>query len=297
MVSLSHMSDSYAPIFFNGILVQTFCKSLPYQGTDLSQSSSHKVKKEAPLCISFAASYTVEAAVVLPVVLCFLAMILFLLRVSMVQIGVQNALDTVAQQTASVCQGEELTLPVVILAVSAKLASNGTPLDYVDGGTLGISYRDSAVDHNDINLTASYQMTFPIHLLGDHALTLENHTSRRKWIGWDPSEENGDGKYVYVTPTGRVYHESYNCNYLHPSISAIPYDEVEDARSLSGDRYDACRSCKAGKKKKGIVYITDYGETYHAHLSCSGLKRTIYKKALVDVSLSPCKKCSYGAGE
>lgn len=110
-----------------------------------------------------------------------------------------------------------------------------------------------------------------------------------------PGGRWGGHGYVYVTKEGSVYHERYDCTYLHPSIHAVAVKELDAYRNTSGNRYKICRSCKSGKKKEGTVYITDYGDSYHSKLSCGGLKRTIYRKRKEDVlMLAGCSKCTMG---
>ena len=89
-----------------------------------------------------------------------------------------------------------------------------------------------------------------------------------------------------------MYHARYDCNYLHPAIVAVDAKTVDKLRNADGSRYAPCRTCKSKKTKKGVVYITDYGENYHSKLSCGGLKRTIYRRHRSEVvGMQGCKKC------
>ena len=221
--------------------------------------------------------------------------ILFFLRIAMVQIGVNRSMEEVAGKTAICGEQDAVGLSGLVLACNARMKMIGTPTSYIRGGILGISYDKSSVEDNYITLVAEYGITFPIRIFGTYHWNMESKTSWRKWIGWDP-EEDGDGHgYVYVTKEGSVYHERYDCTYLHPSIHAVAVKELDAYRNTSGNRYKICRSCKSGKKKEGTVYITDYGDSYHSKLSCGGLKRTIYRKRKEDVlMLAGCSKCSMG---
>ena len=68
--------------------------------------------------------------------------------------------------------------------------------------------------------------------------------------------------------------------------------DVDKLRNHDGKKYKACKGCGAKKKKDGVVFLTEYGEVYHCSLGCVGLKRTIYRKHLKDVSgLHRCGKC------
>ena len=96
---------------------------------------------------------------------------------------------------------------------------------------------------------------------------------------------------VFITASGTVYHLNRNCTYLNPSVEAVSAEEVTGLRNQSGGRYYACESCgKAGVQ--GQVYITQYGDSYHSRIHCSGLKRTIYTVPLSQTDgRGRCSKC------
>lgn len=113
----------------------------------------------------------------------------------------------------------------------------------------------------------------------------------RAWTGYDneaaqPDEEDK----VYVTEYGEVYHYSKSCAYLKLSIRAVDLDYIEKLRNADGSCYYACEEC--GRKCTSTVFVTSYGNRYHATLQCSGLKRTIQEIPLSQVgSRTACKKC------
>ena len=256
--------------------------------------SIHSINKckETPLCISCQGSYTGEAAVVLPILLCVSIFAIFFMRILCVQIGVQRALDETGQQVASVwIHQDDLSVPQLALVCNAKMKKEKVPLSYVKGGGLGISYHQSSVEGNRILLIASYTIEFPIKIFGKMDWKISQKSVHRKWVGWDPKEAE-DSDYVYVTPYGEAYHLRYNCNYLQPEIRGVEKRDVDKLRNHDGKKYKACKGCGAKKKKDGVVFLTEYGEVYHCSLGCVGLKRTIYRKHLKDVSgLHRCGKC------
>ena len=63
-------------------------------------------------------------------------------------------------------------------------------------------------------------------------------------------------------------------------------------RNRSEHKYNGCDQCVAKKLKLGQVFITDYGTCYHATLSCSGLKRSVYLVPISEVNgMGACSKC------
>ena len=242
---------------------------------------------------SFYGSYTVEAAVVLPIFLSLMIFTIFYMRILQVEYGIQKALDQVGQQIAVVSTKEEApSLTELCLLCEGKMISDKVPLGYVKGGALGISFQNSQLDGNYIDIQVTYDIAFPIAFFGKLQWHRTQQSVNRKWIGWDSSEEGIDGDYVYVTKYGEAYHLHRQCPYLNPSISAISYREVKDKRNHSGARYKACRGCGAKKVKSGVVYITQYGDVYHKSLGCIGLRRTIHRIPLTKVGERRlCEKC------
>lgn len=239
---------------------------------------------------SVKASYTIEAAVVLPIFLGLMIFTIFYMRLLQVEFGIQKSLDETGQQIAVVSTGEEdISLAELCVLCDGRILKNKVPVSYIKGGISGISYDNSSVEGNYINLQVSYVIEFPIYFFGNLRWERSQQSIHRKWIGWDSKEE---WNYVYVTEHGEVYHLHPQCPYLNPSISAILYTQVENKRNAQGAKYKACRGCGAKKVKKGIVFITEYGEVYHRSLRCVGLKRTIHRIPITQVGERRiCGKC------
>lgn len=269
-------------------------KSLLKKNSDRIPSIQFPYTKKRHLCAPhLSGSYTVEAAVVLPIFLGLMTFVIFYMRVLQVEFGIQKALDESGQQVAVMCATkEDISLGEVILLNNGKLIKEKVPLSYIKGGILGISYGKSRVKGNYIDLRVSYDIDFPIQFFGKLKWHKEQYSVNRKWIGWDMYEEGAMENYVYITEYGRVYHMKRQCPYLNPTIVAIPYSQVDKVRNDSGAKYKTCRECGAKNQKAGIAYITEYGEVYHRSVTCSGLKRTIHRVPITEVEgRGPCKKC------
>ena len=103
-----------------------------------------------------------------------------------------------------------------------------------------------------------------------------------------------DEAYVYVTPTGEVYHANLSCRVLQLSVKETTVDRIPFLSGKSGQCYYECGRCEWKDKKKERVYYTDYGELYHKDISCSAIKRTIEKILFEDIGgRRPCSFC-YG---
>ena len=253
----------------------------------------YRIKEEAPLCnLRLKASYTVEAAFILPISLLMVVFFLYFFRVLYVQWGVDYTLNKTARQHAAlITDNEEETGLVIIGQCSALIVSMDRVNSEIIGGVLGLDYSESEFDKNYVKLICNYRLKNPITLFGKKTIRMSSVAVSRKWVGYDPLESDEAGEYVYVTKYGQAYHKSLSCPYLKPSIRALSASMVGDSRNLSGGKYNSCPMCK-GKKNTGTVYVTDYGDVYHSSLNCSALKRSVSRIKLEDAgSYHACGKC------
>ena len=278
----------------------------------LSNSNNLKIQRkvkishiptETPLCICQKASYTLEAAVLIPIFACFIISILFFFRVLQVEQELKEALVYTGRTMAvgafaenyniSYDQNQGISIGAAKLMVDWQMKESGTPMNFVDLGQSGICLLASEVSGNYINLKAVYSMKLPFSLFGKKSMVLCQQVKVRKWIGYcnDEQIETGDCL-VYVTEHGVVYHKNKYCTHLDLSIRAVSEGNVTELRNKSGKKYVACRYCKQKEAPGGTVYITDYGDSFHTDISCSGLKRSISMKRLSEVLNMPaCSKC------
>ncbi|QFJ54071.1 TadE/TadG family type IV pilus assembly protein [Pseudobutyrivibrio xylanivorans] len=282
--------------------------------------NSLKVQEMPFYASSKKASYTIEAAVILPLFISMMVFGLFMFRLLQVQSGVQQAIDY-ASRTMAITLGnmsnygesdkdedisgqeptiggevsEAVLLASTIALSGVEIAKNEVPIGFVDGGALGFDFFDTTVEGNYIDIRVNYQMTFPVGLLGHYSFDVSQRARNRKWVGYDKSENTTDARYVYVTEKGEVYHTNYNCTYLNPSVHRLPKGELSEARNKSGGVYNVCERCK-GKDAHGFIFVTDYGTAYHKDINCTEIKHNIKKVLYEDVkdSMRACSKCSAG---
>ena len=240
----------------------------------------------------------VEAAVILPLMACFFAFILFYFRVMQVQIVVQESLERTAGKLAVFSSQMQEEKEVTYLAVAKSLMyfdlkQAAVVENYVSSGAFGISLIMSEFDGDDIVLRANYTMKFPVNLLGKRNFFVSQEAQSRKWTGWHAVDEDMKmGMTVYVTSHGAVYHMRTSCPYLKLSIQPVAESAISTCRNKDGKKYKACEKCGNEWTGSKVVYITGYGERYHYELGCSGLKRTVYQKKLSELGgMEACPKC------
>lgn len=249
--------------------------------------------KKTSLRIRKKASYTLEAAVIIPFVAAFFVAVLFFFRVLQIETQVQEALDYASRKSA--CEASITDSEPVLLA-SAKvyflkgLKDYELPARYVTGGNVGISLSRSDLSDCYVDLQADYHIRLPVSFFTVKGIMISQSSKSRKWTG--DKDDGQEEDYVYVTETGTVYHRDRMCSYLDLSIQTVNSSGLDGMRNKGGHKYYPCAECAAKNKVGSTVYITDYGTCYHTSLSCSGLKRTIYLIPLSEVGgRGPCSKC------
>lgn len=260
-------------------------------------------RKETSSCICFKASYTLETTIVLPFFTVCLLLILFWFRVLGVQQAVGNALlHTGRELSVLSCVEKENKSAVNVVTAKGlfiKNLKNEKVVDnFVSGGRAGISLQKSEFSGEYIQLKAEYKIKFPIGLYGKKEIKTSQQTICRKWVGKDFHAEETSGKIVYITPQGSVYHDKRSCSAIALSIEEISRKNVSEKRNQNGAKYYACPVCAKKSEKNDVVYITKYGNRFHADRACSELKRTVAAVHLSQVKdRRLCEKCKKSGGE
>lgn len=202
-------------------------------------------------------SLTLETALVLPLLLCAAAALLYLFAFTSSQAG---AYRTLSERTQ-------------LLAVTAGQGAEEDPY---------------------IRLYDYQTARLPFSRLFFGWRPVLMRTTARAWVGYtgESFAETAREEMVYVTPEGRVYHRDRNCSYLNLTVRTISAAQLEGARNQSGGKYYPCEYCVKGSGPGNTVYITDYGTSYHSVRDCQGLKRTIMAVPYSEAAgLSGCSRC------
>lgn len=157
----------------------------------------------------------------------------------------------------------------------------------VVGSAIELSGKEECID-----LIVPYKAEPFVAVVGFREFMMFSRMRTRAWTGYDneASQEEEGEEMVYITEYGEVYHRVKSCSYLKLSIRAVAFEYIENLRNAEGSRFYACEEC--ARACKNTVFITSYGNRYHATLGCSGLKRTIKEIPIAQVgSKTPCKKC------
>lgn len=264
-------------------------------------------------------SLTLEASLLVPIFLFAIISLLSFTEILRVQMKINSSLQQTAKELSVYAYAVKNNLQTDALNNSEEDSETGSFLsgiaisetyvrsrmikdiskEYLQAspvkGSGNLSFAESKFMEKDrIELRCVYPVT-PFFALSDKAGFLTESTAVvRAFTGYDNTSNCANSekeKYVYITETGRAYHQSRNCHYLDLSIQQTDRNQISILRNASGGRYDACPLC-AKSGIGNIVYITDYGDCYHYDLLCSGLKRTIQAVPISEVGTrTPCSKC------
>lgn len=249
------------------------------KGSHANVSVSQEVPKSSPL----SGSLTVEAALVVPIFLFVMVGILFFFRILQVTQNTYGALAATGSRL-SVEAEEEVSLWKAIGYFQGKLL--GESCSYIVGGKAGIRW-EALEESEYIDLQIQYKCKLPVQLFQIKYIPIKQQVRIKKWTGYHKENQEENGRmWVYVTPTGEVYHTTRRCSHLQLSIFTM-----DKERAIS-QGYTVCLSCKEEKDLYSYYYVTEDGERYHKSLSCSGLKRTIYMIKLSEVgNRRICERC------
>lgn len=292
-----------------------------------SRSINVKNWLKASCPASCLASFTVEAALVLPAMLFVLCAFLYFLIILNMQVALHEELMDQARKISRYAFAYE-----EVLSMSPKeeeeykkdqepgltdVLFHGFSSDYalgqikkgigvewlnrscIRGGADGLSLlSDSLISDNQmVDMVLRYQVKIP-YLPGDIvSLLCVQRVRIRTFTGFMPSGGEGEGEeaseqLVYVTETGSVYHTSKYCTHLNLSIKATDYANLDSMRNSSGGKYYACERCGGVSENSNTVYVTTYGDRYHGSTDCQGLKRRFQEIPISEVEgRKQCKKC------
>jgi len=243
-------------------------------------------------CICKKGSFTVEAAIIIPLTVGFLGCILFLFRVMQVQAAIDEAVIYAGRKVAvesSAIPSETALFLSTQGFMMAMLKDYPEVENYVENGFLGINLLESEFSGSQIQIKAKYKMILPVSFFGIDSIALYSQNSFQKWVG--DSYKDSEDQWVYITPTGVVYHANTGCRAIDLSIKEVERSQIAQMRGENGQKYYPCSQCN-DKTQSSVVYCTDYGTLFHAKEDCSSLKRTIRKVCLKDVGdRIPCSFC------
>ncbi len=251
--------------------------------------NNNALQAQSPLKPSLRASdkgsVTLEAALILPVVLFLLYAFILIGQLIYTDDEVGKALNETARYIAKDAYDKENYNPSIIKLLKFRDYADENRMAMVDGGVSGVLITCKRSDDDIIYLNASYKVHILLPLIGNYSFTLTDTSAVRPFDGFNPDDDSSNDEYVYVAETGGVYHTNMNCTYI--TVRIVDKNDV----SLAGKSY--CRHC-INHHASGR-YVTVSGSRIHKDINCSSLKRTVHmvRKSELD-GLPLCSKCMGG---
>lgn len=251
------------------------------------------------------AGMTVEAAVVLPLFLFFLLNLSCTIELIRLHGNLQLALWDTCSKVAIYghALGDSDLAPVFTGIYIKNQIIEYAGEEYLDNaplknGSKGLMLWESDIfsSKDELDVIVTYAASPWSNYAAFSTFRMANRYCAHIWNGYeipkDPKKALEQTDVVYVTETGKVYHENPNCTHLQLSIREVTRFEAESAVNQWGSSYTPCEKCKPGKAIWNL-YITEDGDRYHSSLDCPGLKRTVFSVPRSRAfKYRPCSRCS-----
>lgn len=236
-------------------------------------------------------SLTVEAALVLPLLMSGMLALISLILMWHTGQRLQMLLAGKAQELAMECaDGRSISLTDVREDIANGLTEED--IRFIRNGRDGIDLSGSDADNGEyIDLCVRCELIPLTDMFGLLSLPFERRCLVHAWCGYI-SGYFPDKEYVYITQDSEVYHTDRDCTHLRLTVKETSSREVGDLRNDDGRRYRPCEICHA-KLSDGKLYITSEGDRYHNSITCSALKRTVWAVRIDRVKgRRPCSRCA-----
>lgn len=241
-------------------------------------------------------SFTVEAAMTVPVFLFAVLLALGIFWLLDTELRVSGGIQYAARSLAASASNQENQSGEDILSLAeSRIRFRKYIREQPNGKKIlkerieSLSFMSSDFSGEYITLRVRYKARLPITAFGWGKLPVQQCVMVRKWLGDSQDQKAEEQEWCFITPSGKAYHNSSSCPYLDLSIRSVFYTQVKNLRNKSGGIYYPCGCYQKGQNN---VYITDYGTEYHGSLTCHGLKRTVSKVPKSQVGgRHPCGKC------
>lgn len=260
------------------------------------------VKKGVTGCKKLQASATLEATLIMPVIMSVILIFVWMIDIYRIHAEIETELykigtSLVAYSNAGTLVGVDKDTKNELLVDLGKIAYTE---GYVKSGLKKLDCTKrvkklttllSDFNNSDyIDIKVSYYVAPYITMPGIKGIYVANRFHARMFVGYkcpDRTEE----EMVYVTRTGKVYHSSPDCKALQCKPDKVLKSKVDRKRNESGAIYYPCEVCE-NEPSGSYVYITPYGARYHNKAGCRELKLDVYKVYLSLVgNRRKCKLC------
>lgn len=255
------------------------------------------------------ASITIEAALVLPIIISILVFLITPLKIMDINRRIQYISEVASREAAEYAYGIfykniiDSTNKNMILNLSSDLALSEFVKYKINKSikedkiiNLNTYETECMRDGENIVIRVSYAYKMPFDILGLYKIEQNIISYRRAWIGNiknidDNEEDTLKEEYVYVGNNMSRYHLDSKCHYLFNNLISVYYRDVDKLRNKNGGKYEACARC-GNNINNGIVYILQNGKAYHSNPECTAIISYVRRVKKREVEyLGACQYC------
>ena len=274
--------------------------------------------------VTFRGAITVEAAIVVPLVVAAFVLLIQIMVFMNLQLRIQTALyhqavkaagysylaDSVENYLAGDIDTEDYAVVMSIIQngitevivkhmVEGELGEEFFQLPWIKNGSNGLNIIFSTgVRERELDIILQYELKTCFDIFGIGNIPMTARASLEKWSGVTKIKQDNDAAdeqdgVVYITKSGSVYHLYRTCTYLSVSLTRVRYSVTASQRNASGGKYYPCSFCVQGvPADDDYMYISKYGECYHADDKCRNIYHNIIEIKTEDIGTRAlCSKC------
>lgn len=267
-------------------------------------SPIERTPKLTPRAQLIKGSMTVEATILIPLLMFFVMHIFSVVEMIRVQSNITYGLwrvgevltvgeavvgERIWQSNADIEVFDDVMGSVALSSYMEKTLGKqylkDSPLVY---GVKGLNFimSDYRNAEDCVDIVVTYQVEPAITVFPFPYTRMANRYYGRAFTGYDVS---APGDMVYVAENGTVWHVSAECSYIHVPLTVMDKNTVMSMETSDGGKYKPCDKC--GKDAEE-VYITRNGEKYHASKDCAALRRHVRAIPKSEAkNLKPCSRC------
>ena len=228
-------------------------------------------KEKAPYTTYLFGSITVEASILLPIVIATFLSLVQIMTLINIQVKVQSSLSRQVIKAAGYTyftnyaddvfwEGMDredillakniamngITQLVLLNMVNQDLGDEFFKSGFISGGRDGLKLDFSLPSGDDkVDVVIKYNIRLIYNVFGIGEIPVLAKGRIREWVGKSKITRQNDnkedaGNIVYVTKAGTVYHLSKECTYLKINLSKVKKDDIEKIKNKSGSKYFEC---------------------------------------------------------
>lgn len=271
------------------------------------------------------ASLTLEASIATPCFIFFLVTVIYIFKILDIQNFINSSLEEAARKTNlhaysisvfnslsadsknSILNEPDYKSSVLEKSLDTALVKNFFLTDdvvnyldnsYIVDGSHGLKFflSEDGYFSDCLDFNISYRISLPFIPEKLFSIYVNQRCYFKTFVGEDITDKTGGfTEYVYVTPTGTVYHTSPYCSYLSKSYTVLSGSSFDDLLKDTS-AYKPCSNCARNTPIGSNCLMCPDSLVYHTDPSCHYLNASVYKVTYESIKnrMPLCSRCKKG---